>query len=62
MALTGRVRHRTDWRRRMILQVEDEYMQTTCEGGWIDSHPVLQWRDAKIEDIHGGEIVWGGKQ
>lgn len=47
--LTGKRRHRTNWRGKLILQVEYTY-DLSCS---FDSWPrlCLRWRDAKAEDV-----------
>lgn len=52
MALTGNVRHRlSSFGKKLILQVEVEYMHTYSVGGHIDSELTSTWRDATVEDL-----------
>lgn len=47
--LTGKVRHRTNWRGKLILQVEEEF---NTDGDWPSpSRTYTEWRDATVSDV-----------
>lgn len=52
-ALTGRYRYRTNWRGKLILQVE--YTLNHCNdlngSGHYDEWQTQNWRDAKVTDV-----------
>ncbi len=56
--LTGRTRFRTNWRRRLILQVEYtcHYCKDLNGSGYYDEWSTRYWRDAKPEDLINGEV------
>lgn len=53
MNLTGRTRYRSNWRGKLILQVE--YTRYYCHdlngSGYYDEGHTTHWRDAKAEDL-----------
>lgn len=53
--LTGKIRHRTNWAGKLILQVEVDRHYPDMYGG-IDSRA---WRDARPEDVLTGAIEIG---
>ncbi len=59
MKLTGRTRYRTNWRDKLILQVE--YTQHYCHdlngSGYYDEGHTTHWRDAKAEDLINREAA-----
>ncbi|WP_312411997.1 hypothetical protein [Shinella sp.] len=57
MKLTGRTRHRTNWRGKLILQVEYTafHMKDLNGSGYYDEWTTTHWRDAKVEDVISGE-------
>lgn len=54
MKLTGRTRYRTNWRGKLILQVE--YTQHYCNdlngSGYYDQWDANYWRDASLKDVN----------
>ena len=59
MPLTGNVRHRlSSFGKKLILQVEVEYLYDYCIGGYIEVEKHTKWRDAKVEDFSRINI-WG---
>lgn len=57
MKLTGRTRFRTNWRGKLILQVEYTafHMKDLNGSGYFDEWTTTHWRDAKVEDVISGE-------
>lgn len=58
MKLTGRTRYRTNWRGKLILQVEftRRYCHDLNGSGYYDEGETTHWRDAKAEDIINKEV------
>ncbi|PRA46676.1 hypothetical protein [Brucella pituitosa] len=52
MKLTGRTRYRTNWRGKLILQVEEAGIEVDYDLYHVESHNVTSWRDAKVVDLH----------
>lgn len=52
MALTGKQRFRTNWRGKLILQVQENYTATENCGPFIDCYPAKRWRDATVQDLN----------
>lgn len=53
MKLTGNTRYRSNWRGKLILQVEDRGIKYENCGAYVDSMRVRYWRDATVEDLSG---------
>lgn len=59
LGLTGKTRYRTNWRGKLILQVEykKQYIDNSYQASFSGSHPddfkIFNgyWRDAKLKDI-----------
>ena len=51
VALTGNTRYRTNWRGKLILQVEETIQSYDWRGGGSYSPEFLRWRDAAVEDL-----------
>ncbi len=49
--LTGRIRYRTSFWGKVVVQVEETYNYYSCEGGGSYSPTFSSWRDAKTEDL-----------
>ncbi|MBP2463915.1 MULTISPECIES: hypothetical protein [unclassified Rhizobium] len=51
--LTGRTRYRTNWRRKLILQIEVIETSIYTQPETCDSHTSqhIVWRDARVEDL-----------
>lgn len=51
--LTGRTRHRANWRGKLILQVEYEvaFCHDLNGSGYYDTGTTLRWRDARAIDL-----------
>lgn len=52
MMLTGRTRYRTNWRGKIILQVEETGVEFDYDRYHIECQSVTSWRDAKVVDLH----------
>ena len=59
LMLTGKVRYRIGWRKRLVLQVEYTTMAAGGPGWVINPGLVNQWRDATLEDM---QAIAGGEQ
>lgn len=59
MKLTGRTRYRTNWRGRLILQIEYSLHHTRDLNGtgYYEDWDTLHWRDARAEDLINGDAV-----
>jgi len=53
MKLTGRTRYRSNWRGKLILQVEysQHHVKDLNGSGYYDDWDTLHWRDARPEDL-----------
>lgn len=49
--LTGKIRYRTTWRKKLILQVQVNGKIIENTGASIDVTDGTKWRDAEIEDL-----------
>lgn len=58
MKLTGRTRYRTNWRGKLILQVEytTHYCRDLNGSGYYDEGEKVSWRDARAEDLINREV------
>lgn len=59
MKLTGRTRYRTNWRGKLILQVEysQNHTRDLNGSGYFDDWDTLHWRDAKATDLINDDVV-----
>jgi len=59
MKLTGRTRYRTNWRGKLILQVEfsRSYCHDLNGSGYYDEGTTTHWRDATAEDLINRETA-----
>jgi hypothetical protein len=49
--LTGNHRYRSNWRGKLILQVEEAAQHSDIFGGTIECWTVTKWRDATLFDL-----------
>lgn len=56
MKLTGRTRYRSNWRGKLILQIEYSlhHVRDLNGTGYYDEWDTLHWRDAKATDLVNG--------
>jgi hypothetical protein len=49
IGVTGKFRYRSNWRGKLILQIEVTYQHNHCEG--MDFSHYTLWRDATVSDL-----------
>jgi hypothetical protein len=49
--LTGNHRYRSNWRGKLILQVEEAAQHSDIFGGTVECWTVTKWRDATLFDL-----------
>ena len=56
MSLTGSTRYRTNWRGKLILQVEYIALVVENMGNCVECSDQAFWRDARTQDLSGLSI------
>lgn len=54
--LTGKRRYRSNWRGKLILQVEETLQRSAYTGHEVECWTDTKWRDATILDLQGGSL------